>query len=108
MVSAHSNIDSVTSGNDTDTASDDRSSLVHLAVSQWSSSQVLDGEEVVNLPFVGSRIAERVKQIPSARQGAAAKNGTTDLFVQPVSLPKSINRCSLSSVSHCSGNQCAP
>ncbi len=63
-----------------------------------SFNMILDGNDVVNLPFVGGRIANRVKQIPSARQGAAAKNGTTDLFIQPVSIPKSINRCTPTSL----------
>ena len=58
-----------------------------------SFNMVLDGQDVVNLPVIGNLVKEQAKRIPSARQGTAAKDGIADdLFVQPVSLPKSINR----------------
>ncbi len=58
-----------------------------------SFNMVLDSDDVVSLPFIGSRIKEQALRIPSARQGTAAKEDIqADLFIQPVSIPKSINR----------------
>ena len=58
-----------------------------------SFNMVLDSDDVVSLPFIGSRIKEQALRIPSARQGTAAKEDIPDdLFIQPVSIPKSINR----------------
>ena len=59
-----------------------------------SFNMVFDSQDVINLPFIGSRVKEQALRIPSARQGIAAKEDIPDdLFIQPVSVPKSINRC---------------
>ncbi len=58
-----------------------------------SFNMVLDSDDVVSLPFIGNRIKEQALRIPSARQGTAAKEDIPDdLFIQPVSIPRSINR----------------
>lgn len=51
---------------------------------------VLDGQEVQNLPIIGSRIASTASRMPQARRGVNADASEAELesFVSPLALPK--------------------
>eukprot|EP00890_Picochlorum_soloecismus_P004874 jgi/Picsp_1/5388/NSC_02748-R1_protein len=49
---------------------------------------VLDGEEVQNLPIIGSRIASTASRMPQARRGVNAAETEAESFVSPLALPK--------------------
>ena len=51
---------------------------------------VLDGQEVQNLPIIGSRIASTASRMPQARRGVNADSTETEResFISPLALPK--------------------